>query len=80
MSRTPTAPAVAVRIALPVYSSDEATSRGFVPITRDVSLSNESAIFDSIQTSLKSCRSCWIVVKKGVFQAARAKSELWTDG
>lgn len=71
-----TAPAVAV--ALPVYSPEDAESRGFVSITTDVSLSAEPLIFDSMQTSLKSCRACWIVVRRGVFQAARAKSELWT--
>lgn len=71
-----TAPAVAV--ALPVYSPEDAESRGFVSITTDISLSLEGPIFDSIQASLKSSRSCWIVVRRGVFQAARAKSELWT--
>lgn len=73
----PTAPVV-VKISLPVYSAEDAESRGFVPITRDVSLHTEAEIFASIQSALSSCRSCWIVVKKGVFQAARAKSELWS--
>jgi len=71
-----TVPAVAV--SLPVYSPEDAESRGFVSITTDVSLSLEGPILESIQASLKGTRACLIVVGKGVFQAARAKSELWT--
>jgi hypothetical protein len=78
MNGQPAAPAVAVKILLPVFSVEDAESRGMVPITRDVSLHTEPEIFASIQSALSSCRSCWIVVGKGVFQAARVKSELWS--
>lgn len=72
---SPAAPAVT--ISLPVYSAEDAAARGFVPITRDVSLHTEPEIFASIQNALSTCRSCWLVVRKGVFQACRAKSEMW---
>lgn len=64
---------------IPVYDAQEAKARGFKAISNRVNARIEPETFLSMESTLKGCLSCWIRVAPDIYQAARAKDEIWKD-
>ena len=72
-------PIVPATPTLQVLTPEQATTAGFKSISNGVNAATEPDIFRAMEASLGGVSACWINVRPGIYEAARATAEILTD-